>query len=79
MCRRFAILPRTITIDEGLTIALGGASLRTARSLLNTLAQAQFLTTEGAEEGRGPVCPRPSRSGAGMHGLTATQVPGTAT
>ncbi|GGT67581.1 hypothetical protein P6B95_02015 [Streptomyces atratus] len=54
-CRRFALLPRTITIDEGLAIALGGASLRTARSLLNTLAQATFLTKDGAEEGRGPV------------------------
>ncbi|MFC9758893.1 hypothetical protein [Streptomyces sp. NPDC056921] len=54
-CRRFALLPRTTTIDKGLAIALGGASSRTAQSLLNALAQAQFLTPIGAEEGRGPV------------------------
>ncbi|MFB7918584.1 tetratricopeptide repeat protein [Streptomyces sp. NPDC056061] len=55
VCRRFALLPDTITVDEGLAIAVGGASHRTARSLLAALVQAQFLTADGEELGRGPV------------------------
>ncbi|MFE3946243.1 hypothetical protein ACFXPV_30960 [Streptomyces sp. NPDC059118] len=59
---------------------MGGASLHTARSLLNTLAQAQFLTIDGAQEGRGPVFSfRPTardyvRDRAGTEGETEESV-----